>query len=96
MSEDKFGLRQSMPDPLQAIAQRDAKLEAVRMEKIVKIFNYRVPEPQQLQTIADIRTIITEATFLLDSKVPEGRYKSLMLTHLETAAMFAVKAITHE
>lgn len=53
------------------------------------------PDTEQQAKLADIRALFEELEIELVSRVPEGRYRSLYLTALEEAAMWASKAVTH-
>ena len=59
-----------------------------------------VPTDPELATQrADDEAAVREALAVLidklDELLPEGRYKSLAMTMIETAAMWATKSITH-
>lgn len=42
-----------------------------------------------------VRELFSNLSSELERIIPKGRYASIVETQLETAAMFAVKAITH-
>lgn len=48
--------------------------------------------PSGKESIADIKNAALEFESVIKRCAPAGRRQSLALTHLETAAMFAVKA----
>lgn len=51
--------------------------------------------PEQQNADALVREAFKIAHATLDEHVPDGRYKSLALTAIETAAMWAIKGIFH-
>lgn len=53
------------------------------------------PDASSAETIDLVRNTSALLYDLLAAKLPEGRYKSLALTGLEIALMWATKAITH-
>ena len=50
----------------------------------------------ELEECIKVITRFGDFVNLLKDDLPDGRYKSLVLTHLEIAAMFSSKSITHE
>lgn len=54
-----------------------------------------IPSETMRDEIMVMRSHFTEVYDAIVRTVPEGRYRALALTHLETTAMFAIKAITH-
>ena len=61
--------------------------------------NYRfTPQPigsEKMETFIRVRQELLSVAVMMDRILPEGRYKSLCLTELENAAMWASKSITH-
>ncbi len=51
--------------------------------------------PDQQQEAQEIREVLKPVYDELERRIPEGRYKSLAMTAIETAAIWAVKAIFH-
>ena len=49
----------------------------------------------QIESVKQVREAFSELSAKLDSIVPPGRYRSIVETDLEKAAMCAVKGITH-
>lgn len=45
--------------------------------------------------VRDVRDCFSRHADYMDKLCPDGRYKSIMMTKLEEAAMFAVKSISH-
>ena len=56
-------------------------------------FTYHPPRDGQPQMYADIRDSAKELAYLLEAVCPEGREKSLAMTKLEEAVMWANAAI---
>lgn len=52
-------------------------------------FKYHSPKPGQPEIYTDIREKAKELAFLIDEKVPNSREKSLALTNIEQAVMWA-------
>lgn len=50
---------------------------------------------EQKQSVHDVRVSFAFAHENIMVQLPEGRYKAIVATKLEEAAMFATKAITH-
>ena len=48
------------------------------------------------ENLENVRLAWEEVAFILEDKVPNGRYKSIMITHLEIAAAMSTKAFSHE
>lgn len=57
-------------------------------------FSYLEPTIDQAETMHVIRTNFKSIAAVIERMVPGGRYKSLTMTALEEAAMWANKAIT--
>jgi hypothetical protein len=53
------------------------------------------PDPVQREKLRDAQASARWTYEQFAEGLPEGRYKALALTHLEAAAMWASKAITH-
>lgn len=49
----------------------------------------------QVEKVKEVRELFSSLSEALETIIPKGRYSSIVETQLETAAMFAVKAITH-
>lgn len=60
---------------------------------IEKNFTYHAPKDGQPQMYTDIRNKAKELAILLDGTCPESREKSLALTKLEEAVMWANASI---
>lgn len=54
------------------------------------------PTPDQVGRITEIREVLKETARKLHHLCPRGRSLAVAMTHLETAGMFAVKAVAHE
>jgi len=52
----------------------------------------RAFNPSSNQTVDGIKTLIEHTANYIDAEVPICRRRSIALTHLETASMYAVKA----
>lgn len=61
---------------------------------MVSRFAHVAPSPGQERFMVDLGEAFQIAEKIVN-EVPAGRYRSLALTHLEIAAMFANKAIMH-
>jgi hypothetical protein len=57
---------------------------------------YLKPSEEQLATMDTVRAVFADTLTLVDNLLPPGRYKSLAITAIEEAAMWANKAITRE
>ena len=60
---------------------------------ILKTFAYHKPSPEGLAAIAKLRSAFSEVANAIDSICPPSRERSVAITELETAAMWAVKAV---
>lgn len=60
-----------------------------------KAFCYVTPGPEALDKIQAIRKAFSDAMDAVLANAPAGRERSVAVTQLETAAMWAVKAVTH-
>jgi hypothetical protein len=58
------------------------------------IFEYLKPNADQQETMGVLRTNFAIVANVVDQLVPDGRYKSLAMTALEEAAMWANKGVT--
>lgn len=58
-------------------------------ERIEKAFTYHSPKEGQAETYVLIRDTAKSFAYLLEEKVPHSREKSLALTKLEEAVMWA-------
>lgn len=58
-----------------------------------KSFLYHKPSEQSIATIAKVREAFIITDEILNKLCPQSRERSIALTELETAAMWAVKSI---
>lgn len=49
---------------------------------------------KQIAAMHEVQDAVNGLWAIMDEFVPDGRHKALARTHLETASMFAVKAVT--
>lgn len=62
---------------------------------MLKTFAYHKPSPEGIEKIARIRKAFSDFLEGLEAHVPASRERSLAVTNLEQAAMWATKAVTH-
>ena len=62
-------------------------------EDIENRFTYHAPKDGQLEIYQNIRTLAKELALEIDEVVPEGREKSIAITKLEEAVMWANSGI---
>lgn len=67
--------------------------EQDRLTKRFIIAQDSKPTPEQLEAQADVRDLVHRSALSLDILADDSREKSLALTHLEEALMWAGKAI---
>ncbi len=60
-----------------------------------KTYEYHKPSAEGLRKIGRLREAFSDLHEDLENTCPQSRELSLALTHLETAAMWATKAVTH-
>jgi hypothetical protein len=60
---------------------------------IDKPFAYHRPSPDGLTHITALRLAFSETQRLIEQHCPASRQRSVALTELETAAMWAIKAV---
>ena len=58
-----------------------------------KTYAYHKPSPDGLNTITGLRKAFSSVHNLIENIAPESRERSIAITHLETAAMWAIKAV---
>lgn len=58
-----------------------------------KTYAYHSPAPKSLQKITEIREAFSKLQDLIESTAPVSRERSVAITELETAAMWAIKSI---
>lgn len=56
-------------------------------------FEYQRPTPEQVQQIESVRTVLKQAHDAVLASVPPSRERSLAITKLEEASMWANKGI---
>ncbi len=66
----------------------DVKLPTDKAEELIGSFN-----PSDRQDVAAIKYAAKSMVNVIEINVPDGRRKSIALTHIEDAAMMAVKAL---
>lgn len=66
------------------------------IDEIEKRFTYHSPKDDQPRKYSEIRAVAKNFAFLLDDFCPESREKSLAMTKLEEAVMWANAAIARE
>jgi len=60
---------------------------------IDKPFAYHKPSPAGLDKITDLREGFSSLKTIIETVCPESRHRSVAITELETAAMWAIKAV---
>ncbi len=68
---------------------------AIGSDEIITRFRSNKLAVGEQERVEAVRSLFLDLALDLDRKLPDGRYKSLALTDLETASMYAVKALTH-
>lgn len=64
-----------------------------KMQYIDKPFAYHKPSDAGMAKINDIRHTFSNTKRIIEETCPESRQRSVALTELETAAMWAIKAV---
>jgi hypothetical protein len=59
-------------------------------------FEYLKPTDEQIDTLTILRANFKRTADLIESVIPEGRYRRLAITALEEAAMWANKGVTRD
>jgi hypothetical protein len=62
-------------------------------ETIERLFSYHPPKPGQPQLYEDIREIAKELAYFIDEHCPDSRERSIAMTKLEEAVMWANASI---
>ena len=62
-------------------------------EVIENTFIYHAPKPGQPERYTDLREKAKELAYLIEDLCPNSREKSIAMTHLETAIMWANASI---
>ena len=62
-------------------------------EQIFNIFTYHAPKDTQIGKYATLRAFARDMADVINDNCPESREKSLAITHLQTAIMFANASI---
>lgn len=60
---------------------------------IDKPFAYHRPSVDGLQRITQLRELFSVAKKVIEEVCPDSRHRSVAITELETAAMWAIKAV---
>jgi hypothetical protein len=76
---------------LRAVSRSRAEIEALKARFIIA--QDTLPEADLLRAQADIRIHVNALAQFIDETIADGREKSVVLTHLEDALMWAGKAI---
>ena len=58
-----------------------------------KTYAYHKPSPAGLEKITELRQLFSDLHAAIDRLAPASREKAVALTQLETAAMWAIKAV---
>lgn len=61
--------------------------------RIEKAFAYHKPSEEGLERITHLRGLFSDMAQVIKEIAPDSREKSVALTHLETTAMWAIKAV---
>jgi hypothetical protein len=64
--------------------------------KLIFAYESKPITPEKVDLIKNLRQDFSNIHENILVHCPKSREQSIALTHLETAAMFAIKAITHE
>lgn len=59
-------------------------------------FNYHPPTPERAEKHETVRKLLRQVAGYLNENLPEGREKSLVVTHLEEAMFWANAAIARD
>jgi len=60
---------------------------------LLKTFAYHAPSEDGLRKIQNLRELFSSVSSMIQAVAPNSREKSIALTELETAAMWAIKAV---
>ncbi len=60
---------------------------------MIKTYAYHKPGEESLKTITELREAFSELHEKIESLAPPSRERSVAITNLETAAMWAIKAV---
>jgi hypothetical protein len=69
---------------------------SVDTKQIEEAFTHHPPKENQPGRYELLRSEAKQISYLISNYCPDGRYKSLALTAIEQAIMWANKAISHE
>ena len=61
-------------------------------KQIEELFSWVNPTEEQITSTAYIRNVFEAVAHAMNEMLPDGREKSLMMTHLQDASMHAVKS----
>ncbi len=61
----------------------------------MSVYDYHKPTDDQIRQMELVRQEFKVLTAKLDSMLPPGRYKSMVMTDLEAAAVWCNKSLTH-
>lgn len=67
-----------------------------RLEQLLRSLTNITPSNEQVDRIEDVRNVAKGLGAAIITACPDSRERSLALTHLEDAAMWAVKSIVLE
>lgn len=65
----------------------------MEIKDLQKRFMYHEVNDNKKERMADIRVALLELSMLINDECPEGREKSLSITHLEEAMFWAIASI---
>lgn len=65
------------------------------MAEIKKLFASHRPSSEGVEKLKRVRLAFSQLIDVLEAECPMSRERSVAVTHLESASMWAVKAITH-
>lgn len=60
-----------------------------------ELFFQKGVKDEDLQKVHEVRTAFANCAMILESNLPEGRYKAIVKTEMEKVAAIATKSFTH-